>query len=356
MLQPSDLDKIKYLPAIRTRHAELRGYRELKQPTKAELIPLLSLGKYGRINDPERILASAAEQIGGQFFLDLNTIQGQTCEGVEALCSPDDAYAAWRNFASSHPSAIPVAYLQDGSTERPFIQQVRRLERDHNVAVIRSRHPAHDLAALQAAMSAVDDVNNMLIILDFGYIRGAQDVRKAEALRLVTALRTIDPAVRIVLMSSSFPKAVSAYGDVNGTLEIIERDFHWQLGGDDVTIYGDHASIFPLPSEPTMSRWVPRIDYCLPLHWTYRRYRDDNGGFARCAREITSSPDWDEEFCALSWGADIIRQTALAGEALEGFGAPANWIAARVNMHIERQLALATAPADEDDDFDDLFD
>lgn len=347
-MTPDDLDSISYLPIIRSRQAELRGYRELRPATKQGLVPLVSMGKLGRVDDPSRIIEAVAASVGGRFLLDLNPFPGQHCSGYERLCSEEGAYSAWRELAASHPNSVPVAILKEGAIERPFVQQVLRLERDHSVVVIRSRRPAADLAALQAVMSAIDDVNNLLLVLDFGYIRGSRELRDSEALRIITALRTIDASVRIVVAASSFPKAVSAYGDTKGRLEIVERDFHWHIGGDEVAIYGDHAAIYPLPVEPTMTRWVPRIDYCTPNYWLFRRYRQDDGGFAKCAAEIVQDPDWDEQFTADSWGAQIIRQTADAGDALEGFGSPAAWIAARVNMHIERQAAFKFADDDSD--------
>lgn len=349
-MTPNDLDALTYLPAIRSRQAELRGYRELRPETKQALVPLVSLGKLGKVDDPLRVLGTVSEAVGGQFFLDLNATPGQTCGGFEDLCDPADAYSAWRRLAASSNNAVPVALLRDSSPERPFIQLVRRIERDNGVVAIRSRRPAQDLNAMQAAMSAVDDVNNMLVILDFSYIRGAMEPKENEALRVITALRTIDPAVRIVSLASSFPKAVSAYGETRGSLDIVERDFHSHIGGEQVAIYGDHASIYPVPFEPSISRWVPRVDYCLDYQWHFERRREDDGGYVECARATVALPDWDPDFAAASWGAGVIAQTAQNGIAPAGFGAPGNWIAARVNMHIERQAALSAGGAGPDDD------
>jgi len=348
---PDDLDGIRYLPAIRSRQAELRGYRELCATTKAALTPIVSLGKLGRIYQADRIMQTVNESVIGRYFLDLNSFSNQTCAEHDSLCNPDDAYASWRAMARQHPNAVPVALLREDAPERPFIQQVRRIERDYGVVVIRSRRPTQDLASLQAALSAADDVNNVLIILDFGYIRGAMEARENEALRIITALRTIDAAARIVTMASSFPKAVSAYGDTRGSLEIIERDFHWHIGGDAVAGYGDHASVYPVPFEPQISRFVPRIDYCLDYRWYYERRREDDGGYVACANAVVGLPDWDAEFARRSWGAAVINETAHSRTVPAGFGSPSNWIAARINMHIERQAELAARPpADDGDD------
>lgn len=349
---PALLDAIRYLPSIRSRQAELRGYSELRAETKGMLHPLVSLGKLGRVADARRVLETISQRVG-QCFLDLNTFAGQACEQWNELCDPTDNYKRWRDLAASTVGATPVALLRDGATERPFIRQVLLIEEDFGVVVIRSRRPAQDLPSLQAALSAVNDVNNVLIILDLGYVRGALEPKETEARRVISALRTTDPTARIAVISSSYPRAISVYGDQRGSLAIIERDLHAQIGGDEVAIYGDHASIYPEPFEPSISRWVPRVDYCTDYAWLYERRREDAGGYVQCARQIVSSPDWEPAFAERAWGAEIIRRTATNGAVEGGFGAPGNWIAARVNMHIERQAALGSAgTADGEDDWD----
>lgn len=350
-MSPEDLDDIQYLPAIRSRQAELRGYSKLRDTTKARLRPLVSIGKLGKVDQPERLMETVRESIDQEGFVDLNTNPGQTCAGFERLCDPTGDYAAWRGLFNNDSALTPVALLRDNATERPFVRQVLRIERDHNVVAIRSRRPAQELPILQAALSAVDDVNNLLVVLDFGYVRPSLAAKEQEALRVISALRTVDETTRIVIMGSSFPRSVSAFGDSRGNLDIIERDLHARIGGDDVAIYGDHASIYPEPFEPQISRFVPRIDYCLEEAWLYERRRADDGGYVACARSLVASPDWQESFAGLAWGADMIRQTAQNGAAPAGFNAPSNWIAARVNMHIERQIDVAGTQAE--DEFED---
>jgi hypothetical protein len=349
---PALLDAIRYLPAIRSRQAELRGYAEVRPETKEILHPIVSLGKLGRIDDARRVLETITQRVG-PCFLDLNTASGQVCSQWQDLCDPADNYQAWRHLAASADRVIPIALLRDGATERPFIRQVLLIENDFGAVVIRSRRPAQDLPALQAALSAVNDVNNVLIVLDLGYLRGANEPKETETRRVISALRLTDPTARIAVIGSSFPRAVSVYGDQRGSLSIVERELHAQIGGDAVAIYGDHGSIYPEPFEPTMSRWVPRVDYCLDYAWQWERRREDGGGYVECARQVVASADWDPSFADVAWGADIIRRTAATSQVQAGFGSPGNWIAARVNMHIERQAALGAAQLGMDDDIDD---
>lgn len=347
MITSDDLDSIKYLPCLRSRRAELRGYSELHPETKQGLIPLVSLGKLGTISGVEQVLANVKRTFS-KAFIDLNCNNNQVCSDYLSYLDPANNYSAWRDLFSADESFVPTAALAPGGNVRSFIRQIIEIEHKHGVVAIRSKNGAQDLAAMQSAISAVDDVNNVLLILDFGYLRGAIGPRQVEARRLISALRNTDPFARIAIVGSSYPRSVSAYGDQSGALEIEELELHAQIGGDSVAIYGDHSSIYPEPFEPSISRFVPRIDYCLADSWIYRRYRDMNGvsGYVRCANSVLESPDWDPAFAQRSWGAAKIQEAAAGVPA--GFAAPANWIAARVNMHIERQW-MSTLIEDDND-------
>lgn len=346
MITSDDLDGINYLPCIRSRRAELKGYKELRDETKAGLIPVISLGKLNQVDSVEAVLRSVKE-IAPRAFIDLNLHAYQHCSDAARYCGSEGNYSAWRSLFDPNENYVPVAVLPTDANIRSFVRQVVEIERSHGVVAIRSRGGVQDLAVLQAAISAVGDVNNVLFILDFGYVRGATAPRESEARRLISALRGVDAETRIALVASSFPRSVSAYGEESGVLDIEERDLHAQIGGKAVAIYGDHSSIYPEPFEPSPSRFVPRIDYCLADSWIYRRFRDsDISGYKRCATALVNSADWEPAFALQSWGAQKVQETSVAVPA--GFGSPANWIAARVNMHIERQFSASLLTDDED--------
>jgi len=339
-MNAEDLDNLAYVPALRSRQAELRGFRELRPEIKASLCPVVSIGRLGRTSGSAGVAEKVVECIGRPFCADLNTSSEQQCEDWQALASPDGNFQAWREFVAGMENAIPVALIRDGAAERAFVRQVLAIENSNGVVAIRSRRPATEFPLLQAAVSAVEDVNNVLVILDLGYIRASLDAKELEASRIINALRNVDPTIRIVTMSSSFPRALSAYGETAGRLEILERDLHARLGGSEVSIYGDHAAIYPEPFEASPSRWVPRIDCATPEAWIFRRHRADDGGYPRCASELVATPDWEVDFAQANWGAGTILQQSAAQEPLAGFGSPAPWIAVRVNIHLERQALL----------------
>jgi hypothetical protein len=351
-MNAEDLDTLSYIPALRSRQAELRGYRELRAEIKDAVIPIISIGKLGRTSESADVAAKVSECIDRPFFADLNTFAEQQCSDWQALASSDGNFQTWREYVATMENAVPIALIRDGAPERAFIRQVLAIEANHNVVAIRSRRPAAEFPLLQTAISAVEDVNNLLVILDLGYIRASIDAKEVEASRIINGLRNVDASVRIAVISSSFPRSISAFGEEAGQLEILERDLHARLGGSDVSIYGDHAAIYPEPFEASAARWVPRIDYATGEAWIFRRHRADDGGFPRCARELIAIPDWDVEFSQQNWGAASIRQQSTAEEPLPGFGSPSAWISVRVNMHIERQASVGGSSAD---DFEDVL-
>ncbi len=335
---PIDFDAYRYYPSLRTRMWEMRGYKELPNAEKDRLLPLIVLANHGRTKAVSDVFLKVDEALEGRpCIIDIEQSPIYACDECIALVNPSGGFSAWREFVGARQHVVPTALLPSDGPLREIVRQVMLLEQERGQVVVRSRSPAADLAALSAIMSAVDAVNNLLIILDFGYVRSRTKARTIEAANVINALREIDDAVRIVVLGSSYPKSAAAYDDSAAALEIEERAMHAALGGDAVAIYGDYASIHPEPMEPMQSRFVPRIDYPLPDAWVFRRVRADQGGYEECARRIVSLVDWDPELInAGIWGAQKIL-SASQGD-LTAMNTPGPWIAARVNMHIWQQL------------------
>lgn len=289
------------------------------------------------------------------LILDLETNAAYACQNCAGFLEPADDFRAWREFLAQYENAVPTALIPPGAPLRNIVRQVVALQRDHDGVVVRSRSPSADLGTLTAILSAIESVDDLMIVLDFGYVRSRINACSVEAAQVINALRGIDPAIRIVVMGSSYPKSAAAYGESGAHLEIEERQLHLTLGGDTVTIYGDHGSIHPEPFEPSQARFVPRVDYALPDEWIFRRARADRGGFVECASQIAALPDWDDDFANQCWGARKIREAAAG--IMDGMGSPGPWIAARVNMHLWNQARYEPAAviAPDGDGPDDVF-
>ncbi|WEX77974.1 beta family protein [Sinorhizobium numidicum] len=333
-----DFDAYRYYPSLRTRLWEMRGYKELGEPEKDKLLPIIVLASHGRTKGIADVGAKVEEVLEGRpRIIDLEQSPIYSCDECVALSNPDKGFAAWRKFVGSQANIVPTALLPSDGPLRDIVRQVMLLEHVSGQVVVRSRSPQSDLPILSAIMSAVDAVDNLLLVLDFGYVRSRVKARTIEAANVINALREIDDAARIVVMGSSYPRSAAAYDDSAAVLEIEERAMHAALGGDAVAIYGDFASIHPEPMEPVQSRFVPRVDYALPDAWVFRRVRADQGGYEQCARRITQLVDWDPSLVEAGvWGAEKI--SAAARGDLTSMNTPGPWIAARVNMHLWQQI------------------
>ena len=348
-----DFDAYRYFPSLRSRQWEMRGYAELLPEEKDRVAPMVVMATHGRLKSVAEVSARIEQYTEGRsHIIDLELSPIYACDECTALADPTDGFEAWRTFVEGRPNVVPTALLPSNAPARDMVRQVILLEQSKGQVVLRSRSPSSDLPTLLSILSAVDSINNLLVVLDFGYVRSRLKACLAEAASVINSLREVDDTLRIVVLGSSYPKSVAAYSDEGMALEIEERTLHSSLGGDAVAIYGDYASIHPEPFEPMQSRFVPRIDLALPDAWIFRRVRSDQGGFARCAQLIVDLTDWDPRFAELNWGAGKIAAAATGD--LTQMNAPAPWIAARVNMHLWQQINYA-AGSSSAEDYDDVF-
>lgn len=346
-----NFDRYRYYPSLRTRLWEMRGYRELKEEDKDALLPIFVLSAHGQTKGISDVQAKVDEALGGRpGIIDMEQSSLYACDECAALLDPSKGFEAWREFFKGRKDLIPTAILPAGGPLREIVRQTMFLEQSSGQVVVRSKAPEADLPVLSAILSAVDSVDNLLIVLDFGYVKSRAKARAFEAANVINGLRSVDDATRVVVLASSFPKSVAAYDDGAGRLEIEERGMHATLGGDAVAIYGDFGSIHPEPMQPMLARFVPRVDYPTPDAWLFRRLRNDQGGYQRCAELITQMVDWDPTLVPRVWGAEQI-DLAAKGD-LTKRSAPGPWIAARVNLHLWQQLHYRDGIAIEDEDLD----
>src|SRR5262249_28242080 len=105
-------DDYSYYPALRTRQAELKGLEYLDEARPAKIVPLLTLGRWPKALSFTKAADKAKEVMNGRpYFIDLTTDRNHLPTEQTSLRSPDNAFAAWRSFATSSESAIPVAQL-----------------------------------------------------------------------------------------------------------------------------------------------------------------------------------------------------------------------------------------------------
>jgi len=334
-------EDFRYYPSLRTRGAEMKGYKELEGEDKDSITPICVLGKWRSTSDVKEVARKVDEWMEGRpYFLDHTFDIAHFCNDSPSVFSPEAAFVQWRNVFNGLSSAIPTALITPAARPRDVARQCILLEGAFEKLAIRIRDFPVDLPKALAAYNAIDNVNNMLAILDLEYVRNAESAKIREAIHGINSIRDIDGAISIVCMGTSYPRSVAGFGDARGGIEIIERDIFEGIGGDNVAIYGDHASIHVRPYEGQTRGFVPRVDYPLDHVWLYERRRREQGGYVEAAQAIRNSVSWDPNIQHL-WGARCIDEAAQGN--IQRLGAPVAWISVRVNLHINRQISRSKA-------------
>lgn len=347
-----------YYPALRTRPAEMLGYQELAGDVKDNLLPLITLGAWPKQPGVASSLSSAKSALGDRpFILDLTREPPYQNNEVQELLSPTNTFKSWLTFVAANPLAIPVVQMTKATRLPDFIRQTRKLaELSQQRVAFRIVDLAADTTRVVSALSALDSAEQAIVILDLGLVtRDTMGAYIAASIGVINEIREDVPDATIAVIASSFPSSVTSYldkdsGGTRGTIPILERELFEEIGSD-ACIYGDHSSIHPKVPITTGGKYTPRIDYPMAESWEFERRPDtDAQGYVSAAKAlIRSYPEIKRNSC---WGAQKV--VSAAAGLIDKMKTPSSWIAARVNMHITRQLGLSQTSYTQPDD--DLLD
>lgn len=356
----ADFDNHAYFPALMSRVAEIQGLRELSEERKQRIIPLFTLGRWHNALEFDRAIenCSAAIGEGRPYFADLTREAQHEPAVFNELLSPDNNFKKWRDYIHEFNDAIPVVQIVPDVTRRQIFRQAQLIERTHGNLAFRVRNPGRELPLVINALSALDEPDNAIVFVDLKYIRALEREALAVATDAIDRIRAEIEDARIVVLSSSFPAYLAGFaedeGETRGSIEILERQLHAELidNGRDC-IYGDYASIHPVIRRGGGGKFIPRIDAPHAFSWNFERRpelsKERPEGYRACAAALLEQyPELEDNDC---WGAAMIRQAADGDP--HGL-APSPWIAARVNMHLSRQIDYADE-AHDDEDWEDLL-
>ena len=139
----------------------------------------------------------------------------------------------------------------------------------------------------------------------------------------------------IITAFSSFPDYVTRTGygnDTYGEFEVSEIAINLNLQSKGC-IAGDYASIHPIRNNRSGGTWVPRIDFINNDKLYYHRYRREQGGYIKAAKEVISDPNYSQnrDYTNRLWGDNEI---ILAANEEPSGKSPSHWIAVRVNLYM----------------------
>ncbi len=353
-------DSHRYYPSLRSRPAEVVGYDKLDDNQKDLIIPAFTIGAWPRQDDighpVQKILSATA---GRPFIIDLTTEPTYITGDVKRLRSPDGDFKAWRKFVEEIDSPlIPTVQITPDAKISNIIRQARSFENSGiNKLAFKVRGYGEDTAKIISALSALDATENAIIIIDAGYVRDTLPASLAGCISTINEIRDEVDDAEIVVTATSFPASVVSFLDPNsggkrGLISMLEARLHAAIG-EEAAIYGDHGSIHSKVYITSGGRYTPRIDYPLNDAWAFERRPDTKSdGYIDAAQKIISSYSEIKEDD--TWGAEMIIRAA--GGNIEGMKTPASWIAARVNMHLSKQIALrCNGTMSDEEDYEDLI-
>lgn len=353
-------DSYNYYPALRTRPAEVKGYSELHQDIKKSILPIFTLGLWPKQPGVQASIEKTIEAAAGNpFILDLTSDPNYTTDEVKSFRDSYNNFQNWRNYIKGlNASIIPTVQITADSKISHVIRQARFFESIgcHKLA-FKVVSFGEETTEIIAGLSALDDTENAIVIIDAGYIRDTLPTSLAGCVTAINEIRDEVSDAIISVISTSFPSSVVPFLDPSskgerGLISMLETKLHAAIG-QDAAIYGDHGSIHSRVYLAKGGRYTPRIDYPLNDAWVFERRTDCNSsGYIEAAKSLIEAyPEIKEDE---SWGAAMIIQAAK-GE-IEGMKTPASWIAARVNTHITKQVDITSNNSlTDEEDLDELI-
>ena len=184
---------------------------------------------------------------------------------------------------------------------RNIIRQTINLENQKGKVAFRIRSTREAELAMNA-LAAMDDPLNAIIFIDSGYISDLTESYNISNEVLQTFKNGIE-SLNIVSLSTSFPSS-PAIGMTNlddlstsnikaGYIQQKEVDLYLKLSEKYEVLYGDYASIHPIPidSHDSDGRWSARIDFATDEDfWAIFRMPSEHGdGYQQIANYIANN-------------------------------------------------------------------
>ncbi|MGH8038916.1 MAG: beta family protein [Pseudomonas sp.] len=334
-----------YVPILRTRDAEIKGFSELSGAVKDFVLPVIEFTKSRRTKkNVDGAVAVCVDKIeaalaGRAYIADVTSMESLTNPEIEKLLDPSGGFRAWRGFvlAQLDSLSIPVVHLTDPLDPKSISLQCNAFLNRHRLVAIRVPHNYEEVESLAGILrEQLGTLDRVVFITDGGYVQKASyhDVQIGCSSSLSVAGHGF--AARVVA-SSGFPSSVvlpdyggDAYGKF-GLLEVSLSSVTQSEPGMHDILHGDYALVHPADFVGVVTNWVPRVDVPLSGELYYHRYRRNAGGYEKAAFMAYNDADYSALPC---WGDHNIA-SAADGKVLGK--SPAHWIAVRVNFHITRQ-------------------
>lgn len=372
---------INYFPDLMCTPGEHMGYRRLTGSDKDLLVPIFTLSRRPGapdLADSIRMIRESADH--RPFLLDLDPrpapppyvardpadpetdrrrVETETRSQesynreLRRLLDAQDGFVAWRTFCHDFPQAVPFLQYEDPIADRlEVLRQAAMLARGGNSIAIRIRQdtPLAIIGLVTQIIAVLDHPGQLLIVADCGQGR-LRISERAEFARnilhgILSELSMVQRSeVRAVCMSNSFNAPTHS-----GLRDRPATNLDWRLWREASESYpfafGDYAAT---PRPGTLSSFQPRdwrATVVYPLDEAWLAYRapntNDQQGWIDGARAIRERPEYSP--APDTWGVEQIQQAA--GGDLDSLDSARFWYAAKVNIHLHRQISYSAEQID----------
>lgn len=332
-----------YYPTLRSRVAEIAALRELTDERKDKIIPLITLHNWLQYGFERAMLNIDAAFSKRPFIIDLPPKSDFSVWNKMEVNSPDSFmlkneashFQEWISFVEKYQYAIPVVQLS--TRQRTVTQQAIYFEKNKQKLAFRIRDYLLDTPLVINAISALQDISNVIVFIDCQYIRDNIAHHQKMCINTINQLRSQEPSLTICVLSTSFPMSPAQFTDNtgNGSIDILEHQLFNSIGGESVAIYGDHSSIHSVIYDDDRNyAWSARIDLPMNNEWIVSRIAGARGdGYPQIAKNLVK--EYPHLNSPNNWGEQKIFSAAIGEEYAK---APAPWISARMNIHLSKQI------------------
>ncbi len=370
-----DFSQIYYYPALLCGIGEHLGYRHLSDQDKSNLVPILELSQRGNAPDLEQAISEIQETAGARpFVLDLckepapppyiaanpqnptqdrirvereRLAQQSYNQTLASLLRPDDGFLNWRNLIQRFPNCVPTIQHTGGTNQsRQILRQAALLAEGGRSLAIRitaETDPAI-LKIIPQIISILVSPDRLLIVIDCGQGRTSIPARSAFARNAIAEILanieiTEQPFVRAVCLSNAYTQP--AHDGLREDYDILDWRLWREVREAFPFMFGDYASMYRMRRQNTFvpPDWRPTVVFPLNERWVVYRHPNANDatGWHDGSVMISKLPYYQPTPDA--WGISVIERAAR--NDLTEISTARFWYAAKVNIHIHRQIAFA---------------
>lgn len=369
-----DFRQFRYYPCLQCSEPEQIAYRELSEEDKDAILPIVELSQIKYEASFQNSIDAIGTVFGDRpFILDLSKdaapeayvpknnpdhakieklqkAQNSYNEALLAHMMPTDGFSKWRECVSQYANAIPVLqFIDPASQSKNILRQAAQFWKAgvERLAIRITPETSEEIFPIIGQIVAfLDSAEQLLLIVDCG--QGRQQIAERIEFAKRSAARVLeelDPSqvlnLTAVCLHDSYtspPESAKIYGSHS-------RELWREASTGFPFLFGDYSGHRRLKKSSTYmpGDWKAQVVYALPESWII--YRHDNAqdpqGWIVGSKAIIDHDDFDDGLTC--WGNGLMK--AAATGKLDPYGSARYWHAAKINMHVSRQISYDDEPA-----------